>query len=147
MKSFKHNGSNRFAPYRRPEERGNGESDSEDSESDSDKEQDEEETKKFFTGGYIYKCRGECGQVCFCICLVMNVQNYNKVNQVNVFCTAEARNQHLQEEHEGEEYEDIELDGPYFKQWKVQYYVHQVISMCFNLHYIYNFKAYIAAPL
>ena len=77
----------------------------------------------------------------------MNVRNYKKVNQVNVFCTAEARNQHLQEEHEGEEYEDIELDGPYFKQRKVQYYVHQVISMCFNLHYIYNFKAYIAAPL
>ena len=68
------------------------------------------------------------GIVCFCICLVMNVQTYNKVNQVNVFCTAEARNQHLQEEHEGEEYEDIELDGPYFKQRKVQYYVYQVIA-------------------
>ena len=68
------------------------------------------------------------GIVCFCIYLVMNVRNYKKVNQVNVFCTAEARNQHLEEEHEGEEYEDIELDGPYFKQRKVQYYVHQVIA-------------------
>ena len=65
MKNFKHKGADRFAPYRRPEERGNVESDSEDSESDSDKEQDEEETKKFFTGGYIYKCRGECGQVLY----------------------------------------------------------------------------------
>ena len=68
------------------------------------------------------------------------IQNYNKVNQVNVFCTAEARNQHLQQEHEGEEYEDIELDGPYFKQRKVQYYLHQVISKCFNLHYL-SFKS------
>ena len=51
---------------------------------------------------------------------------------MNVFFTAEARNQHLQEEHEGEEYEDIELDGPYFKQWKVQYYVHQVIASSSN---------------
>ena len=72
------------------------------------------------------------GIVCFCIYLVMNVRNYKKVNQVNVFCTAEARNQHLQEEHEGEEYEDTELDGPYFKQRKVQYYVHQVIASSSN---------------
>ena len=69
MKSFKHNsGADRFAPYRRREERGHVdivESDSEDSDSDTDNDQDEEESKKFFTDGYIYKCRGECGQVCF----------------------------------------------------------------------------------
>ena len=59
---------------------------------------------------------------------------------MNVFCTADARNQHLQQEHEGEEYEDIELDGPDFKQRKVQYYLHQVISKCFNLHYL-SFKS------
>ena len=64
MKSFKHYGADRFEPYRRRAERENVESDSEDSDSDTDNDQDEEESKKFFTDGYIYKCRGECGQVC-----------------------------------------------------------------------------------
>ena len=71
MKSFKHYGADRFEPYRRRAERENVESDSEDSDSDTDNDQDEEESKKFFTDGYIYKCRGECGQVCFCIRLVL----------------------------------------------------------------------------
>ena len=64
MKSFQHKRGDRFAPYRRPEERGNRESDSDsDTDTDSDNEQDEEEIKKWWSDGYIYKCRGECGQV------------------------------------------------------------------------------------